>query len=166
MNRFALIIALTTLLVSTSAFSQRPGEFRGRPQEDIEHQRRLRNMEMGLRGRHAELEEREAELEEVGAVLRRREAELDRHKMGLDHHRRAQGHPACCPHHRKGAIVPLLIICFVVHILVSVWVYQDIRRRKSGSGIWIVVALLTGLFGALVYAIVRVGDIRREESAG
>lgn len=49
-------------------------------------------------------------------------------------------------------------IMLVVHILVAIWVYNDIRKRNSGSGIWIVIALLTGLFGTAVYALVRIGD--------
>jgi len=57
----------------------------------------------------------------------------------------------------KGAAA-LMLICFVVHILLTVWVYQDVRRRNASSGIWIVVTLLTGLLGAAVYALVRIGE--------
>jgi hypothetical protein len=46
----------------------------------------------------------------------------------------------------------------LVHILTAVWVYQDIKIRHVGSGIWVVIALLTGLLGAFVYAVVRLGD--------
>jgi len=52
----------------------------------------------------------------------------------------------------------LMLLCATIHILLAVWVYQDIRRRNAGSGIWIVVALLTGLLGTAVYALVRIGD--------
>lgn len=38
----------------------------------------------------------------------------------------------------------LLVMCPVVHILVAVWVFQDIRMRGAGSGIWIVIALIAG----------------------
>jgi len=60
-------------------------------------------------------------------------------------------------------VFPLLAICCIVHVLVAVWVYQDLRRRNAGSGIWIVIALLAGLFGALVYAVVRLGDSRQTQ---
>ena len=56
-----------------------------------------------------------------------------------------------------------MFVCMVVHILLAVWAYQDIRKRNAGSGVWIVVTLLTGLLGALVYAVVRMGDARRAE---
>jgi hypothetical protein len=52
----------------------------------------------------------------------------------------------------------LMTTCVLVHILTAVWVYQDIQRRHVGSGLWIVIALLTGLCGTLVYAVVRLGD--------
>ena len=51
-----------------------------------------------------------------------------------------------------------LILCLVTHVLLAGWVYQDIRQRKVGSGIWIVLALLAGFLAALVYAVVRLGD--------
>jgi hypothetical protein len=38
-------------------------------------------------------------------------------------------------------------------------VYQDIRARNAGSGLWIVLVLVAGLLAALVYAVVRLGDI-------
>ena len=54
-----------------------------------------------------------------------------------------------------------MAMCVVVHILVSVWVIQDIRTRGTGSGIWIVIALIAGLLGTLVYAVVRLGDVKQ-----
>ena len=55
----------------------------------------------------------------------------------------------------------LIAMCVVVHILVAIWVFQDIRKRGTGSGIWIVIALIAGLLGALVYAVVRLGDAKQ-----
>ena len=49
-------------------------------------------------------------------------------------------------------------ICAVMHLLLAVWVWGDIKRRKMGSRIWVVVALVTGLLGTFVYALVRIGD--------
>ncbi|MFC1781606.1 hypothetical protein ACFLZ8_05035 [Planctomycetota bacterium] len=53
---------------------------------------------------------------------------------------------------------PLLLIIVVINILCAIWVYLDIQKRTRESGIWIVIALLTGLLGTLVYAIVRLGE--------
>lgn len=98
-----------------------------------------------------EMEEQEAE---ANFHRQMRELELEKQRMGLEYKKKAKKH-----HDDKGGAV-LLLILLTVNILMAVWVYQDIRKRNSGSGIWIVMALLTGLFGTLVYAIVRLGDTK------
>ncbi|MBA7677224.1 hypothetical protein ES703_85475 [subsurface metagenome] len=149
MKRYVLSIVLMTMFVSTAVFSQEP-----EVEEDIERQMHLRSMQL-------ELEEREGEL---GFQERMRELELEQRRIELERQRRAQEHPGHRRHHRNGGILPFVLVCFVVHILVAVWVYKDIRERNRGSGIWIVIALLTGLFGVLAYAIVRLGDTRQTKS--
>jgi hypothetical protein len=61
-------------------------------------------------------------------------------------------------HGLKGFLCLLMATCILVHILAAVWVYQDIQKRHVGSGLWIILALLTGLCGTLVYAVIRLGD--------
>jgi hypothetical protein len=46
----------------------------------------------------------------------------------------------------------------LVHILLAVWVYTDIRKRGEGNGIFIVLVLLAGIPAAILYALVRIGD--------
>jgi len=67
----------------------------------------------------------------------------------------AQRHGKCGPHK---FMFGMMAFWAVVNILLAIWVYQDIRKRNAGSGIWIVVTLMTGLLGALVYAVVRIGE--------
>ncbi len=50
------------------------------------------------------------------------------------------------------------LVTIVCHILLAVWVYTDIRKRGEGNGIFIVLALLAGFFGAGLYALVRIGE--------
>jgi hypothetical protein len=145
MKRYILSIVLMTVFISTAAFSEEAGP------EDIEHELHLRNMQL-------ELEEREAEL---GFQENMRELELEARKIQLERKHRPQEHLRHRKHHRKGGMVPFILVCIVIHLLVAIWVYKDIRERNSGSGIWIVIALLAGLFGVLAYAIVRLGDIRQ-----
>ena len=100
--------------------------------------------------------------------LQEQRQQLDRERQELEHQRdRMQPQrqwPARKQMH-KGGHKPLcgllMVMCLVVHILVAIWVFQDIRKRETGSGIWIVIALLAGLLGALVYAVVRIGDIKQ-----
>ena len=146
MKRYVLSIVLMTMFVSTAAFAQE-----SEPGENVEREMHLRSMQL-------ELEERDAEL---GFQERMRELELEQRRIELEHQRRPQEHPVHRKHHWKGKPHPLLIVFFIVHILMAVWVYKDIRERNRGSGIWIVIVLLTGLFGVLAYAVVRLGDTRQ-----
>ncbi len=112
--------------------------------EDMEAQIAMREREMELQQRQAKMDmERE---------MQKLDVEAQRFKL---EHARA-GH--------KDKPHPILLLILVVHILVAVWVYMDIRQLNRGSGIWIVIALLTGLLGTLVYAIVRLGDGRPAKS--
>lgn len=100
--------------------------------------------------------------------LEQQRDELNRERKELEHQREQMRHNMQRPprkHMQKGGHKPicglLMVMCGVVNILVAVWVFQDIRTRGTGSGIWIVIALLAGLLGALVYAVVRLGDIKK-----
>jgi len=71
-----------------------------------------------------------------------------------------------CPLAHHGPLLALLVLgSAIIHILLAVWVYQDLRRRNTGSGIWIVITLLAGLCGAAVYALVRIGEKPLTDSA-
>jgi hypothetical protein len=139
MKRFVLSVVLISLLAPTGGVC---GEFA--EQEEMESQMEMREMEM-------ELEDREAE-----SSFNRQMRELELEERMLELERAREGH--------KDEMHPLLLLVVVVHILVAVWVYTDIRKLNRGSGIWIVIALLTGLLGTLVYAVVRMGDARTESS--
>jgi len=71
----------------------------------------------------------------------------------------------CVGAHKKCGMI-FAVICGIIHLLLGIWVYQDIRKRNSGSGIWIVITFLTGFLGAVVYALVRLGDIRAGDGRG
>ncbi|MCF7818048.1 MAG: hypothetical protein K9M54_09210 [Kiritimatiellales bacterium] len=65
--------------------------------------------------------------------------------------------------HQKNNKGQLFLLCGIVHVLMAVWVYQDVRKRNNGNGIWIAITLLVGFFGAAVYALIRLGDCRRKQ---
>ena len=145
MKRYILSMMLVTIFWPAFAAAQEEGP------DDIEFQ-------MEMHERKMEMQHREAEMD---LERRMQELELEKRKIDLENMRRPKEHPE----HMKGNdddddndLHPLLLLLAVVHILCAVWVYQDIRRRAGGSGIWIVIALLTGLLGTLVYAVVRLGE--------
>ena len=145
MKRYVLSMMLATMFVPAFAVAQEEGP------EDIEFQIEMHERKM-------ELQHREAEMD---IERRMQELELEKYKIELEHMRRPKEHPGHVKDNDDDGAHPLLLLVLVVHILCAVWVYQDIRRRAGGSGIWIVIALLTGLLGTLVYAVVRIGESQK-----
>jgi len=140
---------LATMFMPALAFAQEEGP------EDIEFQMEMHERKMELKHQEAQ---RDIE-------RRMQELELEKRKIELEHMRKPKEHPGHVKDNDDddddNDLHPLLLLIAVVHILCAVWVYQDIRRRASGSGIWIVIALLTGLLGTLVYAVVRIGESQK-----
>ena len=135
------------IFIGTSLYFSLPAVAIAEEHEDIDMEQvrqhvEIEEMEMGL-------EQRRAEMEHENQM---RELELEKHRAQIKKF-----------YHRpdKDKYMPLILLCLVVNILLAVWVYQDIRKRGTGSGIWIVIALITGLLGALVYAVVRLGDVKQ-----
>ena len=117
-------------------------------QAQAQNQLQQRNQEVALRERELSLQQKQNELD---FQREKQKIELERLRQSIK--------PAVKKQNDK--LAPLLLILLIVHILCAVWVYQDIRKLNYGSGIWLVIALLTGLLGTLVYAIVRMGgDIK------
>jgi uncharacterized membrane protein (DUF106 family) len=138
---------LLVMFIWTSFYFTLPAVAIAEEHEDIDLERVQQHFE--IQEREMELDQRRAEMEHENQM---RELELEKHRAQM---KKFQHHP------RKNKCMPLILLCLVVHILVAVWVYQDIRTRGTGSGIWIVIALLAGLLGALVYAVVRLGDVKQ-----
>ncbi len=134
MTRLLLGVVLLGLLLSTPAWAQEEG-----PIEDLEHQMQVRKMKM-------EMESYERQMEHERQMAEMELAQLRAKVEGTDDGREG------------GALALLLIGCAVVRVLVAVWIYQDIRLRNAGSGLWIVLGLLGGLLAALVYAVTRLHD--------
>ncbi len=146
MKRYVLSMMLAIMFVPALAVAQEEGP------EDFEFQMEMQEREMELEYRNAEMD----------LERRMQELELEKRKIELEHMRRPKGQPGHMKNHDDDDdLHPLLLLVLVVHILCAVWVYQDIRRRAGGSGIWIVIALLTGLLGTLVYAVVRLGESQK-----
>jgi len=143
---------LVTIFLPAFAAAQEEGP------QDFEFQMEVRQREM-------ELQQQEAQMD---IERRMQELELEKHKIELEHMRRPKEHPIRLEEDDDDddddGAHPLLFLVLVVHILCAVWVYQDIRRRASGSGIWIVIAFLTGLLGTLVYAVVRIGESQKSQA--
>ena len=178
MKRLILLSALAAILLPAAAYSQdnppeevqrqraaaRPREvqMRDREMENRNREMETRNMEMEMRERELGLQQREAEMDfqrkqqetEMDFQRKQQEIELQKRRMELENMHKP----------KKKDPNPILILVAVVNVLCTVWVYQDIQKRSHESGIWIVITLLTGLLGALVYSVVRIGEVAKQKA--
>ena len=162
MKQYVLAGVLMALLFPTVVLAEKGERTKRRPGKKMDQQTQKVNQQMHLHRQKLELEQRQAEVEFDREM---KKLELQKRRLEIKHKQKLQQRPGKhIRHHRCKAGPVILIMCFVVHVLLGVWVYQDIRRRQCGSGIWIVIVLLVGLLGVLPYAIVRLGDITRSKS--
>ncbi len=153
MKRYVLMsVLLVSMFACTAVLSQ---EFEP---EDMEMQMEMQEREMELGHREAAMNA-EREMQHLELEQRRMELERARNDLDIDDDDDDDDDDDC-----GGGLVLLLLICAIVRILAAVWVYTDIRQLNRGSGIWIVIVLLAGLLGLLVYAVVRLGDSRQKGS--
>jgi hypothetical protein len=161
MRTFACTIVLAAMMIPAVAWAQQePGPNKGsdgnpsapgvQPGGDpakakAELQRKQMELELQVRRDDIQLQQERHELE-----MKKQRAELDRWRRQGDDRRDGP----------KGLLVLMLIGCLVSHILLTVWVWTDMRAKGIGRALWVPIVLLTGLGGAILYAIVRVADTR------
>lgn len=111
--------------------------------------------ELDIKARKQKIDARWQEMERKQARFKQQQHGRDKLKSAIARRRRAAKK-------REEMFGSLFVLGAVVNVLLAIWVYQDIRKRNSGSGLWIVLALLAGFFGTLLYAIVRLGDVQQQ----
>ena len=112
---------LLAMFIWTSLYCSIPTVAIAEEHEDFDLERARQHME--IEEMEMELDQRRAEMEHENQM---RELELEKHRTQM---KAFQHHPA----KNKDKFMPLILLCLVVHILVAVWVYQDIRARGTGS---------------------------------
>jgi hypothetical protein len=66
-----------------------------------------------------------------------------------------------CPLRRCGFLKVVVGVLALIHVMLAIWVFTDIRKRGEGHGIFVVLALLAGFPATILYALVRIGDSKR-----
>ena len=62
-----------------------------------------------------------------------------------------------------GACFFWIIIWFVIFILIAIWVYKDAERRGKSGALWLIIVIILGLIGILIWLLVRPPIMRDEE---
>jgi len=69
-----------------------------------------------------------------------------------------------------GAITCLVIIIvwFVIWILVAIWVYRDAEKRGKSGALWLIIVILLGLLGIIIWLVVRppIGGEKKQAAGG
>ncbi len=52
-------------------------------------------------------------------------------------------------------LIPIIITSCIITIILCVWVYKDAEKRGMDNTIWLLIVLLAGYIGCIIYLIVR-----------
>ncbi len=151
MRQILLAILVIGTLLSGVTFAAAEEEEHALEAEKIEfeHEVRLRELDIEARQEELEFESQMRELE-----IQERRTEIERSHRGSGHHKQEHG----------GFMCLIVLVMIIIRILSTIWVCRDLSQRKTGSGLWIPIVLLAGLFGLLVYAVTRLGDIQQAKT--
>ena len=48
-----------------------------------------------------------------------------------------------------------MIAWFIIAILIAVWVYRDAEKRGESGVLWLIIVLITGIIGLIIWLIIR-----------
>jgi hypothetical protein len=54
-----------------------------------------------------------------------------------------------------GALCLFFVAAFIVSILIAIWVYRDAESRGMSGVLWLIVVLIAGIIGLIIYLVVR-----------
>ncbi|GAH48099.1 hypothetical protein ES705_11724 [subsurface metagenome] len=52
-------------------------------------------------------------------------------------------------------MIVVLIVTYVIFFLIAIWVYKDAKKRDMNAVVWLLIVLLTGCIGCIIYLVVR-----------
>jgi len=142
MKHVTLVIAVMAMVLTAAATTAAAQEDEG----NVELQKDLERREIELDIQRLE--------DEAAFDRQQQELELEQRRLEID---RMHGHK---PGHHDGGHGLFLLLIIITNILLTVWVFKDMNEKKIGRALWVPIVLLSGVFGAILYAIVRVADTR------
>jgi hypothetical protein len=54
-----------------------------------------------------------------------------------------------------GLCLAFFAIWFIIWLLVAIWVYKDAEARGMGGVLWLILVILLGIIGIIIYLVVR-----------
>jgi len=54
-----------------------------------------------------------------------------------------------------GAICAVYVVMFVIWIAIGIWLYKDAEKRGKSGAIWLIIGLIAGIIGLIIWLVVR-----------
>ena len=51
--------------------------------------------------------------------------------------------------------VVVLIVALIISLALAIWVYKDAKKRDMNAAVWLLIVLVTGCIGCIIYLVVR-----------
>ena len=48
-----------------------------------------------------------------------------------------------------------VIVWFIIWLLIAIWVYKDAEKRGKSGALWLIIVILLGLIGIIIWLIIR-----------
>ena len=52
-------------------------------------------------------------------------------------------------------LIVLAVVFYIIAILIAVWVYKDAKKRDMNAAVWLLIVLVTGCIGCIIYLVIR-----------
>ena len=62
-----------------------------------------------------------------------------------------------------GSLCLVGILPFIIWIIIGIWMYKDAKKRDENAVLWLIVGLVAGLIGLIIWFVVRpsMDEVRR-----
>ena len=64
-----------------------------------------------------------------------------------------------------GACIGFYVVLFIIWIIIAVWVYKDAKARGENAVLWLLIVLILGIIGLIIWLIVRPKEKKEEKHA-
>ena len=54
-----------------------------------------------------------------------------------------------------GALCFIPLVLFIIWIVLAIWVYKDAEKRDSSGALWLIIVIITGIIGLIIWLVVR-----------
>ncbi len=52
-------------------------------------------------------------------------------------------------------MIVVIVVFFIIGLLLAIWVYKDAKKRDMNAAVWLLIVLVTGCIGCIIYLVVR-----------